>query len=86
MTGEAIQNFIASTGFYKLLEQWPCIIMMLIACLLLYLAIVKGFEPLLLIPIGFGMLLTNLPGANMYHTYLYEGGHVNWAQFTCPPS
>ena len=68
MTGEAIQNFIASTGFYKLLEQWPCIIMMLIACLLLYLAIVKGFEPLLLIPIGFGMLLTNLPGAEMFHT------------------
>ena len=68
MTGEAIQNFIQSTGFYLLLEQWPCIIMMLIACLLLYLAIVKGFEPLLLIPIGFGMLLTNLPGAEMFHT------------------
>ena len=45
MTGEAIQNFIQSTGFYLLLEQWPCIIMMLIACLLLYLAIVKGLNP-----------------------------------------
>ena len=40
--------------------------MIAISCVLLYLAIVKGFEPLLLVPIAFGMLLTNLPGANMF--------------------
>ena len=42
-----------------------------IACVLLYLAIVKKFEPLLLLPIAFGMLLTNLPIAEMYHTELF---------------
>ena len=47
--------------------------MIVIACVLLYLAIVKKFEPLLLIPIAFGMLLTNLPGANMYHEEIYAG-------------
>ena len=48
---------------------------------LLYLAIVKKFEPLLLLPIAFGMLLTNLPMAEMYHTALFEGGHVDWQNF-----
>ncbi|MBC5647197.1 sodium ion-translocating decarboxylase subunit beta [Christensenella sp. NSJ-35] len=52
-----------------------------IACVLLYLAIVKKFEPLLLLPIAFGMLLTNLPIAEMYHTELFAGGHVDWANF-----
>ena len=52
-----------------------------IACVLLYLAIVKKFEPLLLLPIAFGMLLTNLPIAEMYHTELFAGGHVDWTNF-----
>ncbi|HCU33523.1 MAG TPA: glutaconyl-CoA decarboxylase subunit beta, partial [Ruminococcaceae bacterium] len=55
--------------------------MMAIACVLMYLAIKKGFEPLLLLPIAFGMLLTNLPGAGMYHAEFFVGGHVDWAQF-----
>ena len=55
------------------------LIMLTIACVLLYLAIVKKFEPLLLVPIGFGMLLTNLPGAGMYHTEIFAGGHLNTA-------
>ncbi|MBP3540892.1 MAG: sodium ion-translocating decarboxylase subunit beta [Clostridia bacterium] len=52
--------------------------MILIACVLLYLAIVKKFEPLLLMPIAFGMLLSNLPFAGMYHEEIYAGGHVHW--------
>ena len=79
---EPIQDFLKSTGFSQLVENPLCLVMIAIACLLMYLAIVKKYEPMLLLTIAFGMLLTNLPGANMYHTYLYEGGHVNWAQFS----
>ena len=62
--------------------DWKCAIMLLIAFVLLFLAIVKKFEPLLLMPIAFGMLLTNLPGADMFHAGLFEGGHVNWEAFS----
>ncbi|MCI6378682.1 MAG: sodium ion-translocating decarboxylase subunit beta [Clostridiales bacterium] len=55
--------------------------MIAIACVLLYLAIVKKYEPLLLMPIAFGMLLTNLPIAGMYHEELFAGGHANWSLF-----
>ena len=55
--------------------------MIIIACILLYLAIVKQFEPLLLLPIAFGMLLTNLPGAGLYNASLFEGGHIDWGSF-----
>jgi len=71
-------NFIGTTGFAALFqngggEAVKIIIMLAIACLLLYLAIVKKFEPLLLLPIAFGMLLSNLPmikdsSAIMMHT------------------
>ena len=53
--------------------------MIVISLALMYLAIVKKFEPLLLLPIAFGMLLTNLPGAEMYHRELFASGHVDWA-------
>ncbi len=59
----AILHFMESTGFYGL--TFGHVLMVLIACVLLYLAIVKGFEPLLLVPIAFGVLLTNLPFAGM---------------------
>ncbi|MDD6643020.1 MAG: sodium ion-translocating decarboxylase subunit beta [Firmicutes bacterium] len=62
--------------------DWKTIIMILISFVLMYLAIGKGFEPLLLLPIAFGMLLTNLPGAGMYHAEIFEGGHINWSAFT----
>ena len=79
---EAIMNFIQATGFYQIATgDWKVLIMMVIAFLLLYLAIVKKFEPLLLLPIAFGMLITNLPGAEMYHEILFAGGHVNWEIF-----
>lgn len=81
-----VQNFLKQTGFYSLFaaikDNWQSLIMILIAFLLMYLAIVKKFEPLLLLPIAFGMLLTNLPGAGMYHEFLFAGGHVNWAAFS----
>ncbi len=60
---EALFNFGRSTGFYGL--TFGAILMIAISCLLLYLAIVRGFEPLLLVPIAFGVLLTNLPFAKM---------------------
>jgi len=61
---DALLNFFGSTGFVGLTD-YRIFIMIAIACMLLYLAIVKGFEPLLLVPIAFGVLLTNLPFANM---------------------
>ncbi len=79
---EAIMNFMQATGFYQIAAgNWKVLIMMVIAFVLLYLAIVKKFEPLLLLPIAFGMLITNLPGAEMYHEILFAGGHVNWEIF-----
>jgi len=79
---EAIMNFIQETGFYQIATgDWKVLIMMVISFVLMYLAIVKKFEPLLLLPIAFGMLITNLPGAEMYHEILFAGGHVNWEIF-----
>ncbi len=84
--GEALTNFLDQTGIMNLVHSadWKSIIMILISFVLLYLAIGKGFEPLLLLPIAFGMLLTNLPGAGMYHTEIFinETGHINWAAFS----
>ena len=77
---ETIINFLHQTGFSMFAEDPKCLIMILVSFVLMYLAIKKGFEPLLLLPIAFGMLLTNLPGANMYHTEFFSGGHVHWDQ------
>jgi oxaloacetate decarboxylase beta subunit len=78
-------NFIEQTGFYEIGENiadnWKVLVMFLISFVLIYLAIVKKFEPLLLLPIAFGMLLTNLPGAEMYHPDLFADGHVHWELF-----
>jgi len=77
----AIAGFLSDTGFAMIANNWKVIVMILISFVLLYLAIVKKFEPLLLLPIAFGMLLTNLPGAEMYHTELFRDGHVHWNMF-----
>ena len=84
---EAIANFFVSTGFYQLFQgdNWKCAIMLVIAVLLLFLGIVKKFEPLLLVPIAIGILVTNLPGANMFHEILFAGGHVHWELFGGSP-
>ncbi len=75
---DAIINFLNSTGFTAI--TWQQIVMILISFVLLYLAIVKQYEPLLLLSIAFGMLLANLPLANLSSTseggllyYLYKG-------------
>ncbi len=84
---EAILNFLNSTGFAQFFagENWKCLIMIGIACVLLFLGIVKKFEPLLLVPIAFGMLCTNLPGAGMFHEILFAGGHIHWDLFGGAP-
>ena len=72
-----IINFIGNMGFNYIFGAesyvdgvwmgWQYLVMYLIAGVLIYLAIGKKFEPLLLLPIAIGMLLTNLPGANLFH-------------------
>ena len=81
--GESLIRFGESTGLAGFFSAmgWGNIVMIGIAFFLLYLAIRHKFEPLLLLPIAFGMLLTNLPGANLYHTELFAGGHVHWDIF-----
>ena len=78
---EAIKEFLLSTGFARFAQEPLKIVMILLACFLLYLAIVKKFEPLLLLPIAAGMLLSNLPGANMFHSELFADGRVHWGMF-----
>ena len=73
-----IKTFLTDTGIFQLLSKsedsfvldnmwWQTAVMFLIAFVLVYLAIVKGFEPLLLLPIAIGMLLTNIPGGGMFN-------------------
>ena len=71
---EKIQDFLSTTGIARLLGEekaWQTLLMFLLSAVLIYLAIGKKFEPLLLLPIAIGMLLTNLPGANMFHLELF---------------
>ncbi len=72
---DKILQFAETTGFYQLFgnfkENWGNLVMILVSLFLLWLAIHKKFEPLLLIGIAFGMLLTNLPGAGMYNGELW---------------
>jgi len=77
---QAILNFINDTGFVLFLQNdgWKNLVMLVIACFLLYLGIGKKFEPLLMVGIAFGMLMTNLPGANMFHEIFFAGGHIHW--------
>ena len=55
---ETMGNLLHQTAFFNL--TWGNFVMILVACIFLYLAIAKGFEPLLLVPIAFGMLLVNI--------------------------
>jgi oxaloacetate decarboxylase beta subunit len=73
--GGAIEKFIGATGFAQLAAG--DVLMLAIACALLYLAIQKGFEPLLLLPIGFGLLLSNLPATGIFDT----GGLIDYFYF-----
>ena len=80
----SLSKFFGEMGIVQIFANWfdgdwRYLVMIAIGCLLLYLAIVKQFEPLLLLPIAMGMVLTNIPGAGMFHSELFAGGHVHWA-------
>ena len=70
--GEILSELWTTSGFVGLM-QWQNAVMIVFACVLLYLAIVRGFEPLLLVGIAFGMLLANLPLSGMMHMELFQG-------------
>ena len=78
---KSLQGLWETSGVFFFLQDPLALVMVGVACVLLYLAIVKGFEPLLLLPIAFGMLLTNLLGSEVFHEELFAGGHVNWGLF-----
>ena len=65
--GEVLLNLWNNSGFasFGVGDNWKCAVMIVIACVLLYLGIVKKFEPLLLVGIAFGCLLSNLPGSGL---------------------
>ncbi len=95
---DALKGLFESSGFSYLYDaektftyfgleshfDFGTVIMLVIACALFYLAIVKKFEPLLLLPIAFGMLLVNIPGPigdSVFHSdiFINETGHIDWA-------
>jgi len=78
---QTLVDLYKSSGIAQFVADPLALVMVGIACLLMYLAIVKQFEPLLLLPIAFGMLLTNLLGSEVFHEELFAGGHVNWGLF-----
>ena len=86
-----VGNFLASTGFAHMFEDGffqivdggisgalGTIIMLVVACVLLYLAIVKQFEPLLLLPIAFGMLIANIPNAGLFHNEWFTAKEIDF--------
>ena len=76
---DSLVDFVGQMGFT--VGYWGNYVMIAVSFLLMYLAIVKKYEPMLMLTIAFGMLLTNLPGANMFHSELFAGGHVHWDIF-----
>ena len=84
---EQIESFLAGTGIAKLFGSPEAaiktLIMYVIVAVLFYLAIVKKFEPLLLLPITFGILLANLPGAGLIHMDFFihsDGSPIDMAR------
>ena len=79
---DAIKTFLGTTGVAQLFAEsnwWQYLVMYVIVGALFYLAIVKKFEPLLLMPIAFGMLLANLPGANLIHLeYFFDDYYISF--------
>lgn len=65
-------KILSGSGFAALPTDWRQLVMILVACVLLYLGIRKGFEPLLLVPIAFGMLLANLPLTGLFNPPVYD--------------
>ncbi len=91
MLVDGLSSFAIKTGVAQIAMDftaggWKTLVMIVIACVLLYLAIVKKFEPLLLLPIAFGMLLANLPLGGVMHPeyfinpeYLIDGEKLNFS-------
>ena len=91
---ESITNFLQKTGVAQLIfafneageitgfnaDFWQALVMIGISFVLVYLAIVKQFEPLLLLPIAIGMLLTNLPGAGLFHLDMFIADEISFSQ------
>lgn len=76
---EGMTDFVNEMGFVSFFhgEGWKNLVMIGIGCFLLYLAIKKGFEPLLLLPIAFGMILANLPGAGLFDSEMWNNEFLN---------
>ena len=72
--GEILLNLWSGSGFatFGVGDNWKCALMIIIGCVLLYLGIVKKFEPLLLVGIAFGCILSNLPMGGLYHQELWD--------------
>ena len=64
---ETLSDIMAGSGFAAIPDDWRQLVMLIVACILLYLGIGRGFEPLLLVPIAFGMLLANLPLTGLFN-------------------
>ena len=80
---ESLQNFLRTTGIAKWFSSedwWKTLIMIAISFVLFYLAIVRKYEPLLLLPIAMGMFLTNLPGANLFHPEFFITGEASFSE------
>lgn len=80
---DSFLNFLKTTGISKLVQSedwWKTVIMLAISGILIYLAIGRKFEPLLLLPIAIGMLLTNLPGAGMFHLDFFIQDSVDYGE------
>lgn len=77
--GTALKKFYSEMGFTSFFigTGWKNLVMLAVGCVLLYLAIKKEYEPLLLLPIAFGMILTNLPGAGLFHTEMWNDEFLN---------
>ena len=82
---ETLVGIFQSSGFAKFGEPggWLYAVMICVGCFLLYLAIVKEFEPLILLPMAFGMILANLPGSGVIHMQYFVGDgleHPMWVE------
>lgn len=75
---ESLVQYVHHTGFYLILGRPGNLIMIVVGCVFLYLAIARQFEPLLLVPIGFGMVLGNIPFVEGSGVGIYEEGSVLW--------
>lgn len=77
--GTALEKFYSEMGFTSFFigTGRKNLVMLAVGCVLLYLAIKKEYEPLLLLPIAFGMILTNLPGAGLFHTEMWNDEFLN---------